>query len=90
MVTAWVSLTDATVDMGCLMVCPGSHKKGLAVHCATDDKPGIPQQDLGEFKVPLETGTGDVILMNKLLQHGSLPNTSDRLRFSLDLRYQPK
>ncbi len=89
MVTAWVSLTDATTDMGCLMVCPGSHKKGIAVHCETNANPGIPPQDLGETKVPLETRAGDVILMNKLLKHGSLPNTSDRLRFSLDLRYQP-
>jgi len=89
MVTAWVSLTDATEEMGCLMVCPGSHKNGVAIHCATDGNPGIPEQDLGETKVPLETSAGDVILMNKLLKHGSLPNTSKRLRFSLDLRYQP-
>lgn len=89
MLTAWVSLTDATTEMGCLMVCPGSHKNGVAVHCATNANPGIPPQDLGENKMPLETRAGDVILMNKLLKHGSLPNTSDRLRFSLDLRYQP-
>ena len=31
--TVWIPMTEATVDNGCLMVAPGSHKGGLETHC---------------------------------------------------------
>ena len=32
LVTVWVPLTTATVENGCLVVLPGSHKHGLRRH----------------------------------------------------------
>ena len=32
---------------------------------------------------------GDVLLMHKETPHSSSPNTSDTVRWSMDLRYQP-
>ena len=37
----------------------------------------------------LECYRGDLILLSRFTPHRSQPNTSDRCRWSLDLRYQP-
>ena len=39
--------------------------------------------------VPLEVEAGGVVLLHKLIEHGSLDNQSDDIRWSFDLRYQP-
>lgn len=89
MITVWLSLTRATAENGCLHVRPGSHRAGLLEHCPTANGPSIPLQvQPEEYRiVPVEPG--DVVLMHRRLCHGSLPNLSDELRWSFDLRYQP-
>lgn len=91
MLTVWLPLTDADKDMGCLQVVPGSHKEDLSLHCANQDqrKIGIPEMMLGQVRHYVETKVGDVHFHHQRLQHGSLRNLSNRLRFSFDLRYQP-
>ncbi|MEM7134779.1 MAG: phytanoyl-CoA dioxygenase family protein [Chloroflexota bacterium] len=91
MLTVWLPLTDADKDMGCLQVVPGSHKGDLSLHCAHKDphRVGIPEMMLGPIRHYIETKIGDVHFHHRRLQHGSLRNLSDRLRFSFDLRYQP-
>merc|ERR1712096_157379 len=42
-----------------------------------------------ETVVPLPVKRGEVILMHKHTIHGSLPNLSDTIRWSFDLRYNP-
>lgn len=91
--TVWVPVTDATEENGCLTVVPGSHKRGLNVHCdAMGDRAGtheIPDQLLGPHRLPLPMKAGDVLFMTKLTMHASLPNVSDSVRWSFDLRYNP-
>ena len=41
----------------------------------------------GKEGVPLPMMPGDVIFMDRLTCHGSLPNNSDQVRISFDLRY---
>jgi len=91
MLTVWLPLTDASKEMGCLQVVPGSHKGELSVHCHSSDphKVGIPELLLGNGRHYVEMKAGDVHFHHRRLQHGSLRNVSDRLRFSFDLRYQP-
>lgn len=74
-ITVWVAVTDATVENGCLLVIPGSHR-GSGI--------GEPSQ-----AVPLPVGAGGVVLMNRGLAHSSLENSTDDIRWSFDLRYQP-
>jgi ectoine hydroxylase-related dioxygenase (phytanoyl-CoA dioxygenase family) len=90
-ITVWLPLTDADKEMGCLQVIPGSHRGDLSLHCLHPDphRIGIPEMLLGEVRQSVETRLGDVHFHHRRLQHGSLPNLSDRLRFSFDLRYQP-
>ena len=91
MLTVWLPLTDARKDMGCLQVVPGSHRGDLSLHCRSQDphKIGIPEMMLGNVRHYVEMKAGDVHFHHRLLQHGSLRNLSDQLRFSFDLRYQP-
>jgi len=89
--TCWLPLTDITQEMGCLQVVPGSHRGPLAVHCAHHDpaRMGIPETLIGEGRHCIEMAAGDVHFHHRRLQHGSLRNVSERVRFSFDLRYQP-
>ncbi|MEU5429431.1 phytanoyl-CoA dioxygenase family protein [Streptomyces olivoreticuli] len=89
LVSVWLPLNEATVENGCLLVVPGSHKLGLVHHCDTPTFQGIPEHLIGESKVPLPVSPGDVILLHPLIMHASLPNLSDGGRWSFDLRYSP-
>ncbi len=91
MLTVWLPLYDVTKESACLQVIPGSHREGLSVHCQSSDphNVGIPELMLGSVRHYVEMKAGDVHFHHRLVQHGSLRNLSDRLRFSFDLRYQP-
>ncbi len=91
MLTVWFPLTDATIEMGCLAVIPGSHKDGLLTHCP--DKLGelkIAQKLIDEKRATsLPMAAGDVLFLHRRTSHSSLANTSDTVRWSFDLRYHP-
>jgi phytanoyl-CoA hydroxylase len=93
MLTVWIAVTEANKLNGCLLVAPGSHKRGLAPHChdarANYSRQAIPDHLVGDARVALEVQPGDVVFLNKLTMHASLPNSSDDIRWSLDLRYNP-
>ena len=99
LLTVWAAMTDATEEMGCLTVIPGSHLGELETHCsANPDDPvlrkvaggGIPDELIDSREVvPVPMEAGDVLFMHRLTKHASLSNVSDRLRWSFDLRYHP-
>jgi ectoine hydroxylase-related dioxygenase (phytanoyl-CoA dioxygenase family) len=89
--TVWMPLRRAGIEHGCLQLVPGSHRRGLMVHCPSG--PGgleVPERvasRAGAIALPMEPG--DVLFLDKLTLHGSLPNRSKEVRISLDLRYNP-
>ncbi len=86
MVTAWVAITDATAENGCLQVVPGIDA-GLLPHCP-QVQTSIAPKHLDETKaVPLPVRSGGVVLFHPLVPHASLANHSDQFRWSFDLRY---
>ena len=91
--TVWVAITEATIDNGCLVSIPGSHREGPKVHCsnlAIASEPQVPGKLMeGRAAVPLPVKRGGVVLFHKTNIHRALPNRSDALRWSLDLRYHP-
>ena len=87
--TVFIAVTEATVDNGCLAVVPGSHKGGLGPHCLAPSYKGIPDEHVGENRVPVPMKPGDVLFMTRLTKHSSLPNVSDEIRWSFDIRYSP-
>jgi len=87
MVTVWAAITDATVENGCLQVIPGSHRGNMLEHCPVPQL-AIPDTlfDIASAK-PVPVKSGGVVLFHPLTVHGSLPNTTNDIRWSFDLRY---
>ena len=82
-----------TVAWPCL---PGSHREGFSVHCPQGTKVNpagldrIPEETFDiDALVPLPMKRGGALVFHRRLIHGSLPNNSDELRWSMDLRYMP-
>lgn len=83
-----VALDDMSLDNGCLMVVPGSHRgptldhheDGVFVGTATNG-------DVGRGAVPIELHAGGISVHHVRLVHGSAPNTSPQPRRFLLLEY---
>lgn len=93
-VTVWLAIDDADADNSAMRFMPGTHNKGAFRVRATEDGKAVFHQEtagadaLGEpFTNALRAG--QVSLHADMLVHGSLPNTSDRRRCGLTLRYCP-
>ena len=90
--TVWVAVTDASEEMGCLVSIPGSHLEGAHRHVpgTIPREPTVPADIInGRAGNPLPVKRGGIILFHKNNIHCSKPNLSQRLRWSLDLRYHP-
>ena len=84
--TVWVPLCDATPENGCLQIIPRVHRREIVYW---SEGFGISEENMpaGEvLTVPMKKGS--VLLLDKLTPHGSGPNDTDRIRWSMDLRYQ--
>lgn len=85
MVTVWLAVTDATEENGCLQVAPKAAE--MLPHCPkTQTAIADGYLDAGAA-VPLPVRAGGVVLFDPLTPHASLPNRSDGIRWSFDLRY---
>lgn len=87
--TVWFPLWDATVESGCLVVWPKSHRQGLLDHCPGDLGLHIPGQLLAGKALSMPMKRGQALFMTKLTVHASHSNHSDNVRWSFDLRYNP-
>ncbi len=101
--TCWIPYGDVPVAMGPLAILPQSHRHPALAQVRatygrsdydTDGYDGWFSTDAAEFvRAGLRWGStdfaaGDVILFGMQLMHGSLANTTDRIRLSSDTRYQ--
>ena len=90
LLTIWFPLMDASVENGCLQVVPGSHRGDILTHCPQESGTQIPEKLFNSNEaIPIPIKKGDALLLTKTTVHSSLPNISDRIRWSFDLRYQP-
>jgi hypothetical protein len=92
-ITCWVPLVDATVENGCMQILPRVHTGKVATH-HTGGNAGflvIKDEDLPDDPQHAVTATcprGGVVFMTNRTPHCSTPNTSDHIRWSVDLRFQ--
>ncbi len=90
--TAWIPLGDCPRSLGSLVVMPGSHHSGVYSVQKAHGAGGV-GIDTDALPFPWAGGDfaeGDALLFNSLTIHKALPNlTPDRLRLSVDFRYQP-
>ncbi len=94
--TAWLALTPATSENGCMTFALGTHKLRLVEHdntYAPDNMLSHGQTariDLDSFrKVASELQPGEMSLHHALLAHGSGPNATDQPRVGICIRYLP-
>jgi ectoine hydroxylase-related dioxygenase (phytanoyl-CoA dioxygenase family) len=89
--TCWMPIGDCPTRLGGLKVLAGSHKAGVYDYHAAGGAGALgvaPEQLRGEW-VSADYAMGDAIIFHSMCVHGALPNlTPDRLRFSVDFRYQ--
>ncbi len=95
LVTAWIPLTAATSHHGGLELIPGSNQLGWLPHHRGRYGPEVVQETMKEAMLTnsqlkpfcLEAMPGDLVLLDQLTLHRSLPNLSTRCRWTLDFRY---
>jgi len=87
----WFALEDATTENGCLWAEPGGHKTSLRKRFKRKDGGGTEFEVFDETPystdkmVPLEVRKGTCIVLDGLLPHMSLPNTSAKSRQAFTL-----
>jgi ectoine hydroxylase-related dioxygenase (phytanoyl-CoA dioxygenase family) len=91
---AWVAVTEATLENGCLWVLPGSHAEPVHEHIP-DRRPDaqlgyveIVDHDMGAEE-PVLMDAGDLLLFDSHLMHRSTDNESDGIRAAMVFHYTP-
>ncbi|WP_329127355.1 phytanoyl-CoA dioxygenase family protein [Streptomyces sp. NBC_01465] len=92
-VAAWLALTDARQDSGCLHVMPGSQRAGYLPYGAEDDSGAVRGRALGAVVpagvrgVPVPVMAGSGLLMDPQLLHRSGSNQGEGARLGLNIRF---
>ncbi|MGX9351613.1 phytanoyl-CoA dioxygenase family protein [Shimia sp. W99] len=94
LVTAWLALSPATPQSGCMDFVRASHNNAILPHEDTFSEENLLSRgqevrvDVAETdKVPIEIHPGQMSLHHGLTIHGSGPNTSDDRRIAAVIRY---
>jgi ectoine hydroxylase-related dioxygenase (phytanoyl-CoA dioxygenase family) len=97
---AWIPLMDVTADVGGIDIAPGSHKSVTENDYVLSNGryltgnegvllPVVPEERCGTF-ARSTYNAGDLLVIHDKVAHRSLPNTSKKIRLSMDVRFQPK
>jgi non-heme Fe2+,alpha-ketoglutarate-dependent halogenase len=96
-VTAWVALTNATSEAGCVKVIPGSHQGGQLHHAVRQGRArnmlprgqSVSSDYDASTAVEMPLQPGEFSLHHTLAVHGSEPNRSDDRRIGVGISYIP-
>jgi len=89
--TTWIPLVPVSADNGCMQVVPKSDINGFRHHADQVGEGSFKEIDddsineVDAITCPMEPG--DILIFNQLTYHRSLPNTTDAIRWSIDLRF---
>ena len=87
--TAWLPLIDCPMQVGPLQIAAGSHTAGVYDFGIAGGAGGIEIQDpLDGRWASDDFAVGDVLLFHSMTVHKGVPNRSDKLRMSMDVRFQ--
>lgn len=95
-VTAWLALSPATIDSGCMRILPGSHKREIMPHLDEFGEDNMLSR--GQYidapidesqAVSMELAAGQISLHNVRIAHASHPNRSADRRIGLSMHYIP-
>jgi ectoine hydroxylase-related dioxygenase (phytanoyl-CoA dioxygenase family) len=89
---AWLAVTEATLDNGCLHILPGSHREPVHEH-VPDRRPGanlgyveIVDHDMSAA-IPVLMQPGDLLVFDSHLMHRSTDNVSNGIRAAMVYHY---
>lgn len=95
-ITAWIALTDATPEMGCIKLLPGSHAIGQQPHQDTPSPGNLLSRGQTIARkldytscVLMPLHAGEVSLHHTHIVHSSEPNRTDRRRIGIGVSYIP-
>ena len=93
----WIPLSDVTSDLGQLQICPKSHHEGELKVVQNKNLPGdvstvsvdeVEPEYIAKYSImDVEIKKGDVLFFDTELFHRSGVNTSNRIRFSCQIRH---
>ncbi|MDA7427630.1 phytanoyl-CoA dioxygenase family protein [Primorskyibacter aestuariivivens] len=92
-VTAWIALSDVSVEAGCMRFIPGSHRNPIVAHEDTHDSDNLlsrGQQIAGIDETKAQFGPlkpGEMSLHHGRCFHASGPNRSGDRRIGMAIRY---
>jgi ectoine hydroxylase-related dioxygenase (phytanoyl-CoA dioxygenase family) len=80
MMAGIIHVSNATDEMGCLRVYPGSHKLGRVAETNGQTDAQVLRDYPLEKATVVEAEAGDVLFFHYLTLHGSMPNRSQKIR----------
>lgn len=80
MIAGIIHVSDATDEMGCLRVYPGSHRLGRVEGADGRSQNDVLDQYPIDDATVIEAKAGDVVFFHYFTLHGSMPNRSDQVR----------
>ena len=88
-ISVWIPLVDVDERNGCLQLLPGSHRWGLLGGARDSERVVQMFEDVEQRGKPvvLPMRRGDALAFSNLTCHSSTVNTTDEMRWSIDLRY---
>jgi hypothetical protein len=95
-ITAWIALTDATPEMGCVKIIPGSHVIGQRPHKDTSTPGNLLSRgqtiearlDFNQY-VMMPLRAGQISLHHTHIVHSSEPNRTTERRIGIGVSYIP-
>ncbi len=95
-VTAWIALSPASVESGCMRVMPGTHRGDVLPHQDTYDErnmltrgQSITDGVSDDAAVHMPLATGEMSIHNYRLAHASGPNVTDDRRLGVSMHFMP-
>ena len=88
-ISVWIPLVDVDERNGCLQLLPGSHRWGLLGGARDSERVVQMFEDVEQRGKPvvLPMRRGDALAFTNMTCHASTVNTTDEMRWSIDLRY---
>jgi ectoine hydroxylase-related dioxygenase (phytanoyl-CoA dioxygenase family) len=90
-VSIWMPLQAVNTQNSCLQVATGYHR-GELYEGFNDEETGFlglsKEQRSQLVGIPIEMNSGDALCFTQLTPHAALPNQSDAVRWSMDVRYE--
>lgn len=82
----WMPICEMSEELGYLELIPGSHKRGLLNHVKNGPSYEI-TESLEDSFVPVKMEMGDMLIFSSFSIHRSGTNTSDKIRWAVNFRY---